>query len=213
MKSTHLNVLLPPEWHSRVSEIAEKNQLTTSQLIRNLIQKEYNLTMDFVEATYRSRPTFDKPKKLKPETNTTRVTLASDLPRYMDLVLKYAAKQKNWSVSALVCMVLYKKIPNLPSRPVISPFNEGMVKRIPLEQAPSIYYMRASIPADWMPVIQEHAEFNGQKVSHIVKDALVESLGNLKSLVIDAHNKAIAEESEAERVQQATNLEELAQHS
>lgn len=213
MSSKDFLLRLCPVWHETITSLAEKQGLTLSQVIRNSIQRDLNLPEDLVESTYRSRPTFDKPKKLKPETNTTRVTLASDLPRYMDLVLKYAAKQKNWSVSSLVCMVLYKKIPNLPSRPAISPFNEGMVKRIPLEQAPSIYYMRASIPADWMPVIQEHAEFNGQKVSHIVKDALIESLGNLKSLVIDAHNKAIADESEAERVQQATNLEELAQQT
>ncbi len=197
MNSRDFLLKICPVWHDTIASIAEKQRLTMSQVIRNSLQRDLNLPENLMQQTYRGRAVVKKVKKLKPESDTTRVTLASDLPRYMDLVLKYSAKQRNWSVSSLVCMVLYKKIPNLPTRPVISPFNEGMVKRIPLDQAPRIYYMRASIPKEWMPVIQERAKFNGQKVGIFVRDALLEALGSLKATVIAAHEQALADEQQS----------------
>lgn len=187
MKKKEFLLKLTPEWHALIAEKAHTQQITMTQVICTALQEALKLPLGIQQPQYRARPTTKNPQFRKKASTATRVGLASDLPRWMDIVLKAAAKHRNWSVSSLVCTILYSKIKGFPTEPPISPFTEGMVKRIPLSNAPSKYYLRASIPADWMPVIKEYADFNGQKVSHIVRDALLEALGSLKNTAIKQH--------------------------
>lgn len=193
MKKKDFLLKLTPEWHALIAEKASTQQITMTQVICTALQDSLNLPPSIQQPQYRARPTTKKYNTPKKESLASRVPLAVDLPRWMDIVMKAAAKQRNWSISSLVCVVLYKKIKGFPTEPPISKFTETMVKRIPLSEAPSKYYLRASIPADWMPVIKEYATSNGQKVSHVVRDALLESLGKLKETAIKQHEKEIAQ--------------------
>lgn len=187
-KSKDFLIKLCPTWHAIIADIAVKTQLNMSQVMRNALQRDLNLPPDFVQTTYRARaiPKKSTVHRLTPS-KASRVTLAVDLPRWMDLVLKAVAKHEGKSVSSLVCMLIRKELKCMPSEEVPSPFIESMVKRIPLSVAPSKYHLRASIPQDWMPAIKEYAEYNGQKVGEVVGNLLIKRLGMLKNTAIKQH--------------------------
>lgn len=194
MKSKDFLLKLSPTWHATITDIALRSHLTMSQVMRNALQRDLNLPDDFVQTTYRARaiPKKSTVHRLTPS-KASRASLSVDLPRWMDIVVKAVAKQQNQSISTLVCMLIRKDLKCMPSEEVPTPFTETMVKRIPLSEASGKYHLRASIPSDWMPVLKEYAENNGQKVGVVVSNILIKRLGMLKESVIRQHEVEIAQ--------------------
>ena len=186
MNSTALKLKICPIWYDHLASMAVKNKTTISQIVRESLQKQLSLPVDTMQHTYRNTTSATLTKARRPKRAITRVTISCDLPRWMDAVIKYAAKQKGWSISTLVCVILHSKYKDsatpLPSKPPVTAFNEGMVKRIPLEDAPDKYHLRASVPKDWEPILIESALDQDIRLSELLRDAVMESLQGLKEI-------------------------------
>lgn len=189
MKNKDFLLKMPPQWHEMIANISRTSGLPMSDVMRNALRENLNLPEIALNPTYRGSAIVKNSKKSRLTTTATRVTLSIDLPRYMDVVLKSTAKHQNWSISSLVCMILYKSIKGLPSKPDISKYSDTMMRHTPLEDAPETYHLRASVPADWADTLKEYAGLSNQKLGQALGVLLESKLGMLKDSALATYEQ------------------------